>query len=412
MERYIALKILIDVFENGKYSNLAINSSLSNLKTEEKALITTIVYGVIQNKIRIDYIIRAYCGNKKIDVDILNILRIGVYQLEFMDRIPDYAIVNESLKLVQKCKKKSAKGFVNAVLRGIARQDKQIKYDKDDYLNIYYSCPRDICNMLINDFGESGRDMIEHINDKPPFTARINTLKISEKEFEKISGEYVENGIVHFEKGRAVGNDELYLKGYYYPQDVNSMIPPIWLNPQPGETVFDMCAAPGGKSTHMAELMKNKGVIYAFDIYKHKTELIAKNARRLGIDIIKPIIANAAEYNEQFAEKADKILADVPCSGFGIIRRKPEIKYTHEVASLRELMDLQYKILENSAKYLKKGGTLVYSTCTVSKNENEYNVEKFLKRNNNFLLKRQKQLFIGDNGGDGFYIAEMIKKEE
>lgn len=413
MERYIALRILLDVFENGKYSNLEINKSLSDLKNEEeKALITTIVYGVIQNRIRIDHIIKTYTGKKKIDSDILNILRIGVYQIVFTDKIPDYAIVNESLKLVQKCRKNSAKGFVNAVLRGIIRNDKKVEYGEEDFLSIYYSCPKDICRMLIHDFGGDGENMIKHINDKPPFTARINTLKISETEFEKISGEHTGNGVVYFNKGRNVSRDELYLKGYYYPQDVNSMLPPLWLNPRPGDTVFDMCAAPGGKATHMAQLMQNRGTIYAFDIYEHKIKLIEKTAERLGVKIIKPIMADACEYNEEFLKKADKILADVPCSGFGIMRRKPEIKYTHTLEDSLKLSKIQYKILENSAKYLKKGGTLVYSTCTVSKTENENNIKRFLKEHKEFHLERQKQMFTSENGGDGFYIAEMTKNEE
>lgn len=413
MERYIALKILLGVFENGKYSNLEINKSLSDLKNEEeKALITALVYGVIQNRIRIDHIIKTYAGRKKLDTDILNILRIGVYQIVFTDKIPDYAIVNESLKLVQKCRKNSAKGFVNAVLRSIIREDKKVEYDKDDFLSIYYSCPKELCRMLIHDFGESGENMIKHINDKPPFTARINTLKISETEFEKISGEHTENGVVYFAKGRNVGKDELYLKGYYYPQDINSMLPPIWLNPKPGDTVIDMCAAPGGKTTHIAQLMRNSGTIYAFDIYEHKIKLIEKTSERLGVNIVKPIVADACEYNPEFAGKADKVLADVPCSGFGIMRRKPEIKYTHTVEDSKALSEIQYKILENSAKYLKHGGTLIYSTCTVSKAENEDNIKRFLNEHKEFRLERQKQLFIGENGGDGFYIAEMTKNEE
>lgn len=413
MERYIALKILLSVFENGKYSNLEINKSLSELKNEEeKSLITTIVYGVIQNRIRIDYIIKTYTGRKKLDSDILNILRIGVYQIIFTDKIPDYAIVNESLKLVQKCRKNSAKGFVNAILRGIIRGDKTVKYDEKNYLSIYYSCPKKLCDMLISDFGTKAVNMIEHINDKPPFTARINTLKISEEKFKEISGENVQNGVVYFGKGRNVGKDELYINGYYYPQDVNSMLPSKWLNPQPGEIVFDMCAAPGGKTTHIAQLMGNNGTIYAFDIYEHKIKLIEKTAERLGIDIIKAIKSDACEYNEEYFEKADKILADVPCSGFGIVRRKPEIKYTHTAEDSLKLSELQYKILENSAKYLKKGGKLVYSTCTVAKCENESNIEKFLDNHKEFRLIRQQQLFIGENGGDGFYMAEIMKNEE
>lgn len=413
MERYIALKILLGVFENGKYSNLEINKYLSELKNEnEKALVTFLVYGVIQNRIRIDFIIKTYTANKKIDTDILNILRLGVYQTVFTDKIPDYAIVNESLKLVQKCKKNSAKGFVNAVLRGIIRNDKEIKYPEKDFLSIYYSCPKDICDMLITDFGKYGEKMITHINDTPPFTARINTLKISDEEFKNISGENVKNGVVHFSKGRNVAKDDLYLKGYYYPQDIHSMLPSVWLNPQPGETVFDMCAAPGGKTTHIAQLMQNCGTVYAFDIYAKKIELIKQTAERLGIDIIKPIKADATEFNAELAEKADKVLADVPCSGFGILRRKPEIKYMHNTQDSEKLSILQYKILENSAKYLKKGGTLVYSTCTVSKIENEYNVEKFIRNHKNFSLKRWQQLFIEENGGDGFYMAEITKNEE
>ena len=416
--RYTALKILEDILEKGKYSNLAIANGLSGMENKDKALVTNIVYGVLQNKMRLDYIISKYSKIplKKISPDVLNILRIGVYQVIFTDKIPDYAITNESIKLVKKCRKTSASGFVNAVLRGVIRGDKEIKYPKDrlEYLSMYYSCPIWICKMWDKMYPGRLEDILKSMNDTPKFSVRVNTLKMSVDEFIDLKGgkrSKLQKDVVILPSGTDVKNDKLFKDGCYYPQDEASAMVAELLSPKKGQTVIDMCAAPGGKTTHIAQIMENEGEIIAFDIHKHKLDIINDTAKRLGISIIHTKLGDASVYNEQYCQKADCVLADVPCSGLGILRRKPEIKYTKNISDLAELADLQKKILDVSAKYVKKGGTLLYSTCTISDVENDAVTEDFLNKNEDFELEKAPiRLLPCDDFSDGFYMAKFVKR--
>ena len=416
--RYTALKILEDILEKGKYSNLAIANGLSGLENKDKALVTNIVYGVLQNKMRLDYIISNYSKIplKKISPDVLNILRMGVYQVIFTDKIPDYAITNESIKLVKKCRKTSASGFVNALLRGVIRGDKEIVYPKDrlEYLSVYYSCPLWICKMWDKMYPDRLEDILKSMNDTPKFSVRVNTLKMSVDEFIDLKGgerSELQKDVVILPSGTDVKNDKLFKDGCYYPQDEASAMVAELLSPKKGQTVIDMCAAPGGKTTHIAQIMENEGEILAFDIHKHKLDIINDTAKRLGISIIHTKLGDASVYNEKYCQKADCVLADVPCSGLGILRRKPEIKYTKNISDLAELADLQKKILDVSAKYVKKGGTLVYSTCTISDVENDAVTEEFLNKNKDFELERPPiRLLPCDDFSDGFYMARFVKR--
>ncbi|MBR5586919.1 MAG: 16S rRNA (cytosine(967)-C(5))-methyltransferase RsmB [Clostridia bacterium] len=415
--RYTALKILENILNNGKYSNLELAGGMENLSDKDKALATNIVYGVLQNKSRLDHIISAYSKIplKKVSSDVLNILRMGVYQALFMDKIPAYAITNESIKMVKKCKKTSASGFVNAVLRGVMRDDKKVEYPSDrlEYLSIYYSCPLWICKMWDKMFPGKLEEILASMNEKPDFTVRVNTLKMSVEEFiSQRGGEKSPlcEDVVILPSGANLKNDELFKKGCYYPQDSASAMVSVLLDPQKGQTVMDLCAAPGGKTTHIAQLMQNDGKIIAFDIHEHKLDIINETARRLGIDIISAEQADAGVLQEKYVGMADRVLVDAPCSGLGILRRKPEIKYTKNESDMKELAKIQLKILSVAAQYLKPGGVMVYSTCTVSDVENNAVTQAFLEENKNFKLDAEPtQILPCDGGADGFYMAKFIK---
>ena len=416
--RYTALKILLNVFESGSYSNLEIAGGLDGLSGKDKALATTLVYGVLQNKMRLDHIISAYSKMplKKISPDVLNILRMGVYQALFMDKIPGYALTNESIKLVKKCKKTSASGFVNAVLRGVLRGDKEIKYPDSrlEYLSVYYSCPLWICKMWDKMFPEKLEDILKAMNQKPPFSVRVNTLKMTVQEFiEKRGGKVSElqKDVVILPSGMSVKDDELFKKGCYYPQDEASAMVSELLSPKKGQTVMDLCAAPGGKTTHIAQILENEGKIIAFDIYEHKLEIIKETASRLGVKIIHTELGDASILKEKYTETADCVLVDAPCSGLGILRRKPEIRYMKSEQDLTGLAEIQKNILNVAAKYVKKGGTLVYSTCTISDIENDAVTKEFLENNKDFALAAEPvQLLPCDSGADGFYMAKFVKE--
>ncbi|MBQ9096984.1 MAG: 16S rRNA (cytosine(967)-C(5))-methyltransferase RsmB [Clostridia bacterium] len=420
-ERHLALSILMKTESEGAYSNIEINKTFAaaDIDSRGKAFVTNIVYGVLQNKIRLDYIISQFSKlpMKKITDDVKNILRMGLYQLIFMDKVPEYAVVNESIKLVRKCKKASSAGFVNAILRGYIRNG--IAYPKDalSYECTYYSYPEWLGRLLYEAVGTDATKIMASGNMTPPFSARVNTLKISRDEFIEKTGAKActicDDGVI-FESGISVSDDEMFRNGYYYPQDEASMMPAKALSPKEGETVIDVCAAPGGKTTHIAQLMGNKGKIFAFDIYKHKLKLIEDNAKRLGIDIISPVLQDASEINDEYISIADKVLVDAPCSGLGILRRKPEIKYNRTPEDLVSLSTLQQKILGSSAKYVKPGGELVYSTCTINPGENEKVIEEFLANNKNFELidldfenSPYIKLFPHIHNTDGFFIAKV-----
>ncbi len=416
--RYTVLKILCEVLENGKYSNLELIDGLDKLTDKDRALATNIIYGVLQNKMRLDCIIETYSNLplKKISPDVMNILRMGVYQALFMDKIPAYAITNESIKLVKKCRKASAGGFVNAILRGVIRGDKKVKYPEDrlEYLSVYYSCPMWICKMWDKMFPGKLEELLRSMNEKPKFSVRVNTLKMSVEEFtEKRGGEKsdLQKDVVLLPAGLNVRKDELFNKGCYYPQDEASAMVAELLAPKKGQMVMDLCAAPGGKTTHIAQIMKNEGEIFAFDIYEHKLNIIKETAERLGVDIIHTMPGDATEFKEEFAETADCVLVDAPCSGLGILRRKPEIRYMKTEEDLTQLATLQSRILQTAAKYVRKGGTLLYSTCTISDVENDSVTKEFLDKNKEFELEREPvQLLPCDSGTDGFYMAKFQKR--
>lgn len=412
--REIAMKVLYEIEYEGAYSNMALKKALRNgeISHRDKAFITHLVYGVTDKKLTLDYIISKFSKIKlkKISKYILIILRMGVYQIKFMDKVPESAAVNECVKLARRYGHGASAGFVNGMLRNVVRSDIEYPKDKIEYMSVKYSVPLWLCKKWITDFGyEFTNELLKSFEQSARVCVRPNTLKITEQELsDKLNDEgnkaEVKNNLVYIE-GFDIGNDELYKKGYYTVQDEAAYTAGKVLAPKSGETVIDMCAAPGGKTTHLAELMCNKGEIFAFDIHEHKIEIIQKNAKRLGISIIKTEISDGSVFNKKYAEKADKILCDVPCSGLGIIRRKPEIKWNRNEDD--DFHSLQEQILLNASKYLKKGGELVYSTCTINKEENEEVTSGFLKENSNFEKLYEKTFYPHIDNTDGFYICKI-----
>lgn len=405
--RLVAFETLYKIFFDNAYSNIALDKALKDIEND-KAFISALVYGVVERRLTLDYFINKYVTSKP-KPKILTILRMGTYQLLFMDKVPDSAAVNESVKLTKEIKQDYYSSFVNAVLHKIDA-DRNIPND----LSVKYSVPQNLINMWIKQYGrETVEEFLPNINERPPVFAVPNTLYVDADELlyellcDGIEGEAV-NGIVRITSAFELSKCRAFENGLFHIEDLSSFACAKALDAKAGDIVFDMCSAPGGKAFTIAENMRNDGKIYAFDLYAHRVKQIDEGAGRLGISIISAGINDATVYNDKLP-LADKILCDVVCSGFGIIRRKPEIRYK-ELDSVADLPNIQLGILETSARYLKDGGTLVYSTCTLNKKENEKVVKAFLDKNNNFILKNEKTSFPSEFGGDGFYYAVLIKK--
>ena len=412
--REAALKALYDIEYNGSYSNMAVKNTLGgrDISKQDKALFTALVYGVTDKRLTLDYYISrlSKIKLKKISKYILLILRMGIYQIVFMDKIPVSAAVNESVKLAKRYGHGASAGFVNGVLRSAASKTVDYPEEKNEYLSVKYSFPLWLCDRWIDEFGfEFTESMMQAFEENKHITLRANSLKTTASE---LAGMLVKSGITAEVKdgvvitgGFDIENNSLYKDGFFTVQDTAAMQAAKVLAPQSGEFIIDMCAAPGGKTTHIAELMKNSGKILAFDIHAHKTELIKKNAARLGIDIIEVHEKDASVFDKSLENTADRVLCDVPCSGFGVIGRKPDIKRCEDRSG--EITALQTKILENGAKYLKDSGVLVYSTCTVEKCENEEVINKFMKNNGGFEKMYEKAFYPHIDKTDGFYICKL-----
>lgn len=427
-----AVKLLGKTFSKGGYSNILLDKTLkeTDMSSQDKALCSAIYYGVLERKITLDHIISGYSKLKisKINPTALNILRSGIYQLKFMDNIPDNAAVNESVNIAKKMKLQKLSGFINAVLRNFIRDGKKIKYPKDKLqrMLVEYSVPLWLAKMLYDNYSESQvKSLLESSVEKPPVTVRLNNLKGNQadilSEMSGLEPKKTEiDGCFEIKNGNVTG-EKSFKNGLFHVQDIASQLCCMALDPKPCEKVLDLCSAPGGKAFTMAELSEDKAEIYAFDIHEHRVKLIQSGADRLGIKSVKPMQGNAQKYDENIP-MADKILCDVPCSGLGVIRRKPEIKYKN-YEEFERLPEIQYQILETAAKYLKVGGELVYSTCTVNPKENGEVIKKFLKEHSDFngvsFLENLGQpfgefmvtLFPENFASDGFFISKIKRIE-
>ena len=430
--KYVAMK-LISFVDKGSYSNIVLNDAFKEfyLTAKEKAFITEIFYGVLRNKNFLDYMIEK--NTKVIKKEwIRNLLRISIYQLTFMSSDAK-GVVWEATEIAKKHGIAISK-FINGTLRNYLRnKDLEIKklHDEKNY-EILYSIPQYFCDILEKQYGsENLNQAIISLKKIPYLSVRVNKLKYSEEEFEEFLKERDIQIIkkvdsVYYVNSGLIINSKEFKEGKIIAQDASSYLAAKNLGVKPNDLVLDICAAPGGKTAVLAEEMKNKGEIIAIDIHQHKKKLIEENMKKLGIDIVKATVLDARNVNKQ-GRKFDKILVDVPCSGYGVIRKKPEILYTKNRENIEELALLQLEILNSAADILKDGGELIYSTCTIISQENTENVEKFLNERKEFKVKA---LNIPENvsgeydklGGfsinykeeimDNFYIIKLVKEEK
>ena len=423
---------LIKEVENGKFSNIALNEYFkeNNLSKKERGFITELFYGVIRNKIFLDYEIDKRTITIKKDW-IRNILRISMYQISFMNS-DDKGVIWEATELAKKKFSVPVGKFINGVLRSYQREwQEDVKELKESGKNyIYLSYPEWFYNKLVSEYGEEeGELFLQSLKKIPYISFRVNRLKYSCEEFEKLLEEkkidiikkvdsvyYVDSGILLY-------SDE-FRDGKIIVQDASSYLSARNLNPKPDESVLDTCSAPGGKTAVLGELMENRGELLALDIYPHKLKLIEENCHKCGVDIVRTVKMDARKLKEQ-GKKFDKILVDAPCSGYGVLRKKPEAIYNKTAENIELLSELQFEILESASQVLKDEGELVYSTCTILKEENTENIKKFLKKYPEF---ETAEIYIPENvkgtydevGGftidynedilDGFYIAKIRKK--
>ena len=419
-DRFIAYKILSKIERDKAYSNIAVDTVLNQNEVSSAPFVCALVYGVLERKITLDYYLSKLLTQplKKLNPQVLTILRMGVYQIKYMDKVPVSAAVNESVKLSKKVKCAFASGLINSVLRKIASTEILLpNTDNKIYdLSIAYSCPETLVNHFVNDYGYiKAEEILKASVGAVPVILRVNSLKITHNELidvlakEDITAKSLGNGkALEIVDGGTVFKTDAYKKGYFHAQDLASQDCITNFAPEKNDIVFDMCAAPGGKSFTMAEMMENQGEIYSFDLYDHKIKLINDGAKRLGINIINAQIGDASKCNSNLP-KADKILCDVPCAGLGVIRRKPEIKYK-DFGFIDKLCELQYNILENSAKYLKEKGVIMYSTCSLSIKENTEVCRRFLEEHKEFKNGGMVTVFPHENGSDGFFYAKLIKE--
>ena len=457
--REIALKTLYKIDKEQAYSNIALDETIkeNRNKIDERDIgfISEIVYGVTTWRLTIDEIIKKYSKIrlKKISPWILNILRMGIYQIVFLDKVPKSASVNESVNLAKRYGHKSSSNFVNAILRKVDKNDYKDFFDiKDDIERVSKttSMPVWIIEELLKDNNiKKVEEICRCSNIRPKVTIRVNDLKTSKEELAQI----LEDRKIEFKEGflkdflvlkniKNIENLDLFKDGFFTIQDEEAGLIALIMDPKPNEKILDACSSPGGKTTYMAELMKNKGEILACDLHGHRVNLVEKNAKRLGIDIIKTKCEDATVLNPKYIESFDKILLDVPCLGLGVLKRKPDIKWRRKKEDIVEICKIQEKILETCSKYVKPNGQIVYSTCSIIKDENDKIIENFLEKNKNFdyieidiknYINKDKCSFFADNinienennkivekcqkiqlfqdeENDGFFICKIQKK--
>lgn len=426
--RNIALKSLYEINIKQAYSNIVldkfINENREKLSNLDINFISELVYGVVTWKLTLEYIIQKYSKTKikKMSDWVKNILYLGSYQIIFLDKVPKSAAVNESVNLCKEYNFKSV-GLVNAILRKIEKSDyKELSNITNSItrISLKYSMPEWIVKKFCDEYGEEETaNICQNLNLRPNISVRINRLKgkmdLGEKgileDFRTITGT------------KNITKTKEYIEGNITIQDEAAGLSSFVLAPKEGEIVLDACSAPGGKSTYLAELMHNKGKIVAWDIYEERLKQVEQNAKRLGIDIIQTEVHDATKLKEEYVEKFDKILLDVPCLGLGVIRRKPDIKWNRQEEDIKEISDIQFNILKTCSKYLKRNGTLVYSTCSMLKEENDAIIEKFIKEENFETVNIEEQIpnefskittkdmvqFLPSQKHDGFFIT-MLKK--
>ena len=438
--REIALKTLYKIEKEEAYSNIALDQIIKENKNKindrDIGFISEIVYGVTSWKLTLDEIIKKYSNIrlKKISPWILNILRMGIYQIVFLDKVPKSAAVNESVNLAKRYGHKASSNFVNAILRKVDKKDYNELFEINNPIERISKTTSMPVWMIEELLKENDIEKVEEIckasNIKPKVTIRVNKLKTNKETLKKLLED--RNIIVHeaklenfliLEKAKNIEQLDLFKEGYFTVQDEGAGFIAEIVDPKPDEVVLDACSSPGGKTTYMAELMKDKGKIIAWDLHPHRVKLVEENANRLGIHMIKAECQDATVYKEEYKEKFDKILLDVPCLGIGVLKRKPDIKWKRKQEDILEITQIQQEILQTCSKYLKSNGQMIYSTCSIFHEENDKVVEKFLEKNGDFTYAKMEipeitdsvknshkiQLYQGEET-DGFFICKLQKK--
>jgi 16S rRNA (cytosine967-C5)-methyltransferase len=420
--RELAFEIISTFYKKKTFINIALSQAIRrhNLTAVDRAFLTRLVYGTLQNHRLLDYEIKKVTTNKKIRPDMRSLLKCALYQMRFMDKVPAYAIINESVEIAKKNFGLQATSFCNAVLRQLQKEKFEPKreefIDELAYLSLVYSHPEWLLRMVAKHHGQdSAICWLKNNNKEAPLTVRVNTLKAKKEELLKL-GFFRENlasseALDYIDKGNPADLPE-FLAGKFVIQDLSSQLVASLLNPKVGDTVLDMCAAPGSKTYHLAALMKNQGKIVALDIHEHRLKLLVGNLPRLGISIVETKQCDATKLDQFFpAESFDAVLLDAPCSGLGVIRRKPDILINLKQEALDSLIDTQRLLIDQAVKVVKKGGTLVYSTCTINKKENEGQIEYLLKRYPNFKLESQTLILDNENLNDDFFMAKLRRSD-
>ncbi|WPF88541.1 16S rRNA (cytosine(967)-C(5))-methyltransferase [Cyanobacterium aponinum AL20118] len=449
--RQVAFQALEDIYQNHAYTDIALDRALKNNSLsrsglhsksfQDRALVSELVYGIVRRKRTLDSIINQFASKKASQqpLKLRIILQLGLYQIRYLDKIPASAAVNTSVELAKKNGLSKISGVVNGILRSYLRQSADgdpliLPSDKIAYLGVKYSFPDWIVKLFIDQFSyQKTETFLDWFNNTHHIDLRTNIIKINR---ENLQNKLLENNIETFLLKEAqglrlskavgnIGNLEEFKQGLFTIQDASAQLVTHLLNPQAGETIIDACAAPGGKTTHIAELMGDKGKVIAIDTYAKRLEKIKENATRLGLTCIEVKEGDSSELTE-WENQADRVLVDVPCSGLGTLHTNPDIRWRKKPEEIEKLTRLQQKILTNASKWVKNGGILVYATCTLNQKENENIVTEFLAnhpqwqldtKNNNFLdnyslpSKGMIKIFPPDDNMDGFFIAKLIKGE-
>lgn len=440
--REFIVTLLTDIEKDESYVQLVLKNELDTLESKDKAFANEVIYGTIKYQLKLDYIINQFSKTpvRKMKPFIRNLMRMSVYQLFYLDKVPHSAVINEAVKIIHKRKMSNLSGFVNGVLRNIARNEEGITYpdpkkETIKYLSVMYSIPEWIVGKWLNTYGmEQTEAILGALNERAQVSIRYNPLKGSKESFLEALKEdgiaLLEDGMldesyyVHVPNG--IHKSKAFQEGRFTVQDESAMLVGRVLNPSEGDRVLDMCSAPGGKTTHIAELMNNKGEVIGADVHEHKINIITKHAQRMGASCITATLQDGTIFRKEWENSFDKVLLDVPCSGLGIIKRKPDIRYRKTAEDLKSISALQQQLLENAIKYLKVGGTLVYSTCTLTQEENEDRVKEAVEKYGLELSPIESYLpdclksYVKDNayiqilpfvkGTDGFFIARFEKK--
>ena len=446
--REVALEVLTKVDKEKSYSNLQLNKTIenSNLSRNDINFATELIYGTIQHLNTIDWILEQYLNkNAKLEPWVKNLLRLSIYQIWYLDRVPNHAVVNEAVNIAKANGHKGISGLVNGILRNLIRNKDSLvipdNMTESERIALEHSHPEWLVKRYINDFGLKETVEICRTNNLPPFhSIRVNSLKITRDEMiiklrEDLGTEaeiepspLSEQGI-RIKGGGNLALSDWYKNGYISIQDESSMLVAQVLEPKPNMTILDGLAAPGGKTTHIAELMMNKGMVIASDIHKHKIKLINQQQERLGISIIKTLQDDVRNINKHYGQIFDQVLLDVPCSGLGVIRRKPDLKWVKNESDIENLTKVQMEILESVSALLKSRGVLVYSTCTMTKEENQQMISNFLNGHPEFRLDNSLPKYLPNAVNekidasmgmiqilpqhfhtDGFFIARLSKK--